>query len=409
MQMNNNLNPQKFTKYDDNIKVWRRHLSLSQWGILAIIHEKIERARYWNKESDAVSISQIMAECTLSKSAIKKLLAGMRSESGPLEVVSYGILGIPTYRVRIWPPTASTGSESDPIAPLTGSESGPTTDTPYRSINRTEADGGAEAVAVPANPAEFTGNQYNTESSRQQHLLQKEGLVVEDELPDQPTHTSQNQLSNQRSSVSVLDNKGLGLDAQPLRKKQNHSVVSKRTNMRYEMGVDDIGYMSDVLEISLKDARGIMHDCPGATGYQVLCVVLDNEKSKKRVMNANNRPAYVHTIVKANLTKILSQDRFPGERKATKQTPPRTRAPLPLKAPAVSQESADRAVLNAIHALGNGRYTFEEIDAEFGKTHWGYTKEDLRAHLPSMARCGLLDLSEHGDGFYRYKSLEVAA
>ena len=178
--------------------------------------------------------------------------------------------------------------------------------------------------------------------------------------------------------------------------------------MRYELGVNDSEYVADVLEIILKDARGIMHDCPGANGYQMLAVVLENEKSKKRVMESDNRPAYVRTIVRANVAKILAQDQFPGESKAnegakpTQPTSPYSRAPLSMKAPAAPKESADSAVRNAIRALGNGSYTFEEIDAEFGKTHGSYTRDGLRTHLSSMVRSDLLDLSEHCDGFYRY-------
>jgi hypothetical protein len=131
--------PQQFIKYPVGLLEWRRHLSGNEWAILSVI---IDKTAGWDKETDAVSNSQIQEGTTLSKSTIKALLARMTgSESGPLEVLSHGVRGIPVYRVRtcdrvrIWPPTSPTGSESgphgsesDPLAPLTGSESGRTTD-----------------------------------------------------------------------------------------------------------------------------------------------------------------------------------------------------------------------------------------------------------------------------------------
>ena len=147
---------QQFSKYPNSIKAWRRHLSLSQWGVLSIIHEKLTD---WDKESDAISVSQIMAECTASRSAIKELLAGMRSESGPLEVVSRDTRGIPVYRIRICP---STGSESDLVDAPTGSESGPKTDCkPLLSLYTLEEE--QKMNLAPSSKSQETGIVLSTE------------------------------------------------------------------------------------------------------------------------------------------------------------------------------------------------------------------------------------------------------
>jgi hypothetical protein len=95
--------------------------------------------------------------------------------------------------------------------------------------------------------------------------------------------------------------------------------------MSYELGVNDADYVADVLQISLKDARGIMHDCRGANGYQVLRVVLEN---RDNVAKAKNRAGYVRVIVKANVAKILAQNPFPGGSKANKPAAA-TSKPLP--------------------------------------------------------------------------------
>ena len=49
---------QQFTKYPKGISAWRRHLSGNAWTVLTVIHEKIAG---WDKESDAISLSQIEA------------------------------------------------------------------------------------------------------------------------------------------------------------------------------------------------------------------------------------------------------------------------------------------------------------------------------------------------------------
>jgi hypothetical protein len=89
--------PQQFVKFPVNVLEWRRHLSATKWTVLSVIHDKIAR---WDKESDAVSNSQIAAETTLSESSIRRAIAEMNTTDGPIDVVTLGARGIPVYRVR---------------------------------------------------------------------------------------------------------------------------------------------------------------------------------------------------------------------------------------------------------------------------------------------------------------------
>src|ERR1035441_1780741 len=92
-----NPDPQQFVKFPVNVLEWRRHLSATKWTVLSVIHDKIAR---WDKESDAVSNSQIAAETTLSESSIRRAIAEMNTTDGPIDVVTLGTRGIPVYRVR---------------------------------------------------------------------------------------------------------------------------------------------------------------------------------------------------------------------------------------------------------------------------------------------------------------------
>jgi hypothetical protein len=92
-----NPDPQQFVKFPVNVLEWRRHLSATKWTVLSVIHDKIAR---WDKESDAVSNSQIAAETTLSESSIRRAIAEMNTSDGPLEVTARGTRGIPVYRIR---------------------------------------------------------------------------------------------------------------------------------------------------------------------------------------------------------------------------------------------------------------------------------------------------------------------
>jgi hypothetical protein len=88
---------QQFTKYPKGISAWRRHLSGNAWTVLTVIHEKIAG---WDKESDAISLSQIEAETTLKRSPIQRALATLQTKDGPVEVTGRGPRGIPVYRIR---------------------------------------------------------------------------------------------------------------------------------------------------------------------------------------------------------------------------------------------------------------------------------------------------------------------
>ena len=88
---------QQFVKFPVTVLDWRRHLSAINWTVLTVIHDKISR---WDKVQDAVSISQIEAETTLSKTAIKESLARLCKSDGPLEVVGRGVRRIPVYSIR---------------------------------------------------------------------------------------------------------------------------------------------------------------------------------------------------------------------------------------------------------------------------------------------------------------------
>ena len=314
-------NPKQWFKFDLSLfDEWIRKLSPEAGILLCVLVRKMAA---WDKTEDTISVSQFMAASGMKKRRVQRAIKDLLESGAPVEKIGRGKDGA-TYSLDLpggvtsdaTSPAAqeSGGVASDATSPMT-----PTTDTP-KSINRTETDGGV-GTAVPD-----PGSPENLDNPASQPIpSQEEGLVGEDELPN-IIHTSQ-QPSVSVSVVSVVNNNRLGLEAQPYRK-QNHSVVSKRTDKRYELGINDAEYVADVLQIMLKDARGIMHDCPGANGYQMLAVVLENEKSKERVMNANNRPAYVRAIVKANVARILAQNPFPGGSKANKPAAA-TSKPLP--------------------------------------------------------------------------------
>jgi Bacteriophage replication protein O len=90
-------NQQQFVKYPKDLLAWRRFLSGNAWTVLTVI---IDKTSGWDKESDAVSLSQIEAETTLKRSAIQRALAELQREDGPVEMTGRGPRGIPVYRTR---------------------------------------------------------------------------------------------------------------------------------------------------------------------------------------------------------------------------------------------------------------------------------------------------------------------
>jgi hypothetical protein len=317
-------NPQQWFKFDISLYEWIRKLSPEAGILLCVIVRKMAA---WEKTEDTISVSQLMYESGMKKRRVQRAIKDLLESGAPVKKIGRGKDGA-TYSLDLpggvtsdaTSPAAqeSGGVASDATSPMGGVASDatspmtPTTDTP-KSINRTETDGGV-GTAVPD-----PGSPENLDNPASQPIpSQEEGLVGEDELPN-IIHTSQ----QPSVSVSVVENR-LGPEAQPNRR-QNLSVVSKRTNMSYELGVNDADYVADVLQISLKDARGIMHDCRGANGYQVLRVVLEN---RDNVAKAKNRAGYVRVIVKANVAKILAQNPFPGGSKANKPAAA-TSKPLP--------------------------------------------------------------------------------
>ena len=115
--------PQQFIKYPKEVLGWRRRVSASQWTVLTVL---LDKTAGWDKESDAVSISQIQAETTMGRTSIYEALAAMELPDGPLVVTGRAARDIPIYRIR-----PCTRPESGMVSNTTRPESGQV-DTPTR-------------------------------------------------------------------------------------------------------------------------------------------------------------------------------------------------------------------------------------------------------------------------------------
>jgi hypothetical protein len=459
-------NPQQWFKFDIPLfDEWIRKLPAEAGILLCVIVRKMAA---WDKTEDTISRSQLVAMSGMHEKRVRRNMRELVNSGAPVRVAGRGKDGT-TYAIDwrsdagvqtspeeglhsdagVRTPVDPQGSHSDAgvqteVLENQHSDAGvqtrcwkssirtlvtPTTDTP-KGINRTETDGGVETVSVSVDPAPVSleGSPANRDNPAEesdvpvsfpipsQPLHEGEGLVVGDELPNTTPNTSQ--LLNQQKSVSVV-HPGLGPKAQPEQKqKQKHSIKSKGTGRWYELGVNDADYVADVLQISLKDARGIMHDCPGANGYQLLCVVLDeNTNNEKNIAGSKNRAGYVRTIVRANVTRILAQDPFPQGRKANKSATvtgkplPRSAAPLPTAAEAqearILRDRTDGRVRDAIHALGNTGHTAKDIGAQMVKDGGGENSElKLQRYFKGMIGREKMHFRQGCDRIVLYVSLE---
>ena len=152
---------QQFVKYPKDILAWRRFISGNAWTVLTVI---IDKTSGWDKESDAVSNSQIAAETTLSESSIRRLVAGMNTTDGPLEIITLGARGIPVFRVRRCDRCQpDTPVNLTPLTPLNGCQpdTPPTAATTTTGVNLTPI---SAPTGVNLTPTTDVTNYYLRES-----------------------------------------------------------------------------------------------------------------------------------------------------------------------------------------------------------------------------------------------------
>lgn len=292
-------NLQQFVKYPANILAWRRYLSATKWTVLSVIHDKIAR---WDKESDAVSNSQIAAETTLSESSIRRAIAEMNTTDGPLEVTTLGTRGIPVYRIRpcdrcqsdryqsdtrvnLTPLASFNGCQPDTPVSLTGVNVTPTIDvhieTPKESRKGVE---GQQETEIPVSPVTSTGKTFE-ENGSVSEMNSMQGTPASGCLVGTPTS-------------QVL-------------------FVNPKTGKTWKIG-QEVECLAHEAKITMGEAEALLVDGNGKDVPTILSLL---KKSWTGIKGAVNRVAYMRGIIR-NQTAAKPMRKTP---------PPVPLDPLPTK------------------------------------------------------------------------------
>jgi hypothetical protein len=287
-------NPEQYVQYPKNILAWRRHLSGNEWTVLTAIIDKIIG---WNKESDAVSISQIMAETTMSRSNIRRALASMQSEDGPIKVIGHGPRGIPVY--RILPCDRSAGglveTTTGPPVSMVDHVTGPPVSTTTVALNKNRR--------VRKYSPLLENSKQGAEIQNSTHTSKEDGLVLE-------TNTIPGDIAT------------VGLDGQPMN--QLLLFVDRKTKKAWFPG-QEVDCLSFMMKITIGEAESILRAGDGLS-FTAIRAILKETWYPAKDPKVKNRMAYICKAIR---------NHNPAER--TKQTSPRTRRP-PSFEPGAAQD-----------------------------------------------------------------------
>ena len=271
-------NPQQFSKYPNNFKAWRLHLSGNEWTVLGIIHEKITD---WNKESDAISMSQIQAECFLSFSSIRRALAIMELPDGPLVVIGRTSRDIPIYRIQL-----CTHPESGHVTMFNLT---PTTDVNTCRDNNTcieEQESNLASSGLVKKPSQSSSSPYEQE---------EDGLVL-------------NSIPEDIATVSLVGS--------PTSQLLLLSFVNPDMKKKWKL--------------TTRQVEAILADSNGMSITTILAIL---EKSRENIEKAKNSIGYIRGIIK----NLAPRSKANKQAEPTRKTSPRTRAPLPFAEQAVAK------------------------------------------------------------------------
>jgi hypothetical protein len=337
--------PQQFVKFPVNVLEWRRHLSATKWTVLSVIHDKVAR---WDKESDAVSNSQIAAETTLSESSIRRAIAEMNTTDGPIDVVTLGTRGIPVYRVRPCDRCQpDTPVNLTPLSPI-----GCQPDTPPTTIGVT-ATKRARKASLSAESGEQGAEVLVGTTATSKSTGEENGPVEE-------------------TNPVKVDRASVVLEGPPTCKAL--LFVNPKTGRTWAIG-QDVDCLSYELGVTKGEAEAIMADGNGMGAASILAILKANWG---RIKTKDNRVGHIRTIIWNQAPTRANKQAEP-----TKQTPPPV-PPAPLPTGKRTSARMDEEVLAGFAKLGTGNYSLAELGQAIALGQSEKGRAALCQHLNDM-------------------------
>lgn len=171
----------------------------------------------------------------------------------------------------------------------------------------------------------------------------------------------------------------------------HHLFRNPKTGKIWEVG-QELDCLSYELGITTGDAEALLAAGRG-TDVRSILTILGAKEMWRKITGARDRAAYMRGVIRSESTK-------------SKPTPSSSPLPPEKQAPPATQEQADTRVRDAIRALGDERYTVEEIGAQLAKKIGSYNRSKLEVHLASMIRRDLVQSALGFDGITYFGSLE---
>ena len=187
--------------------------------------------------------------------------------------------------------------------------------------------------------------------------------------------------------------------------------VNSKTGKTWAIG-QDVDCLSYELKITMGEAKAIMDEGNGMGVASILAILRENWQSKngKGISTANNKPAYMRTIIRNQTSKGKANQ----QAEPTSTTPPE-QAPAAPKAAAkpdslTETDKLDAMVLEAFVKLGvaggNGKYTLVELGETIRPGQSEKGRAAMCCHLDDMRLRNLIALD--GAGHYSVISVMVA-